>query len=225
MKRRPLRILITAGPTREYLDPVRFISNDSTGTMGLACAEAARRRGHQVTLVSGPIASKPPAAVRFFSVLTASEMLRILQKQWPASDALIMTAAVCDFRPQKRNSQKMSKQGKRIFILKLAKNPDILKTLSAKKGDRCLAGFALETKRGIEDGLKKLKEKKLDLIICNWAARESPPFGQGKTTVAILGKDGSQRWLRGALKKEVAKALVDKIEQICYQKKMKGGNL
>lgn len=224
MKRRPLRILITAGPTREYVDPVRFISNESTGTMGLACVEAARRRGHIVTLVSGPGVPPPSVGIRFSPATTACEMLGVLEKKWPASDALIMTAAVSDFRPQKKSSEKISKQGKRIWSLKLVQNPDILKTLSVKKGKRCLAGFALETKKGTRRGWLKLKEKKLDVLVCNWARREKSPFGNNKITVTLLDKSGKEMWLRGVYKRTVAKALVDKIEQICYQKRMKGGD-
>jgi len=225
MKRRPLRMLITAGPTREYWDPVRFISNESTGTMGMACAEAARRHGHQVTFIKGPVVPDPPDRIQTVSVTTACEMLSVLKKKWPGSDALIMTAAVSDFRPQKKSPEKIGKQGKRIWSLKLVQNPDILKTLSVKKGSRCLAGFALETKKGIRRGWLKLKEKKLDVLVCNWARRKKSPFGNNKVTVALLDKSGKARWLRGVYKKTVAKALVDKIEQICYQKRMKGGDL
>ncbi len=227
-------MLITAGPTREYLDPVRFFSNESTGTMGLACASEAYQRGHQVKLVCGPGvcvpgAKTPPLFFKkekgfLFSVVTAREMLAVLQRHWRWADALIMAAAVSDFRPRRRVMGKISKAKRETMVLTLVRNLDVLKILSHRKENRCLVGFSLETRKGLRNSCKKLREKKLDLVVCNWLNMESLPFGNRKTTVVILDREGNCQWLKNTPKTKVAKALVDKIEQICYQKRMRGGD-
>lgn len=222
--------MITAGPTREHLDSVRFLSNESTGTMGLSCASEAYRRGHSVKLVCGPgVKMLSPffkkETASFFPAVTAREMLALLQRHWRWADALIMAAAVSDFRPHRRVIGKISKEKRETMTLTLVRNPDVLKILSRRKKNRCLVGFSLETRKGLNRSYKKLQEKKLDLIVCNWLRKESLPFGSRKTTVVIMDSEWNCQWLKNTLKTKVAKALVDKIEQICYQKKMEGGEL
>ncbi len=225
MKNPPLRILVTAGPTREYLDPVRFISNESTGVMGVACTQEAYQRGHEVKLICGPVSLPEEERGNFamIPVVTAREMLSALQRELSRADALIMAAAVADFRPARKAVGKMSKEGKKKLTVKLVRNPDILKILSRKKGARCLVGFSLETKKGIKNGWRKLQEKRLDLIVCNRFEGYQVPFGDREVTVALLDREGRKEWLRGVSKAEVAKALLDKVEQICYQRRGKGG--
>ncbi|MBI1975895.1 MAG: phosphopantothenoylcysteine decarboxylase [Candidatus Omnitrophica bacterium] len=223
MKRRLLRILVSAGPTREYWDPVRFLSNESTGAMGVACVKEITRRGHRATLVNGPMTVRPPAGIRTVPVITTQQMLKELRRYWDRSDALIMTAAVSDFRPAQRMRSKIQRRAKERVVLPLLRNPDILKKMARGRGDRCLAGFSLETVKGIARGQEKLREKKLDLVVCNWIGKDRTPFGEKRTTAAILDRQGTVQWLKEASKTKVAAALVDKIEQMCYQRKQKGG--
>jgi phosphopantothenoylcysteine decarboxylase/phosphopantothenate--cysteine ligase len=160
------RILVTAGPTREPLDPVRFISNPSSGKMGFALAEACRDLGAQVTLVSGPVALADPAGVTVVRVQTAMQMLAACQKAYARADALIAAAAVSDFRPSRALARKKKKDGK-AEVLDLAPNPDILLTLSKRKGRRVLVGFAAETDALLKNAQAKLKAKNLDLLVAN----------------------------------------------------------
>lgn len=161
-----MRVLVTAGPTREYLDAVRFLSNASSGKMGFACARAAARAGHDVTLVTGPVALPDPAGVRTIRVVSADEMYRAVMKAYPRIDAAIMTAAVGDYRPAERFAGKLKKKSATL-TLKLVRTRDILKEMGRKKGDRILVGFALEVQDAIHQALVKYKKKNLDYVVLN----------------------------------------------------------
>lgn len=161
-----MRILITAGPTREFLDQVRFISNPSTGRMGYAIAEEAARRGHAVTLVSGPVEVQPPAGVELRRVVSALEMLAECERVFDAADCAIMCAAVCDYRPVTRAAKKLPKATTRI-TLELEPTPDICACLGAKKAGRVVIGFALEDHDHQAHAEAKLVRKRCDAIVLN----------------------------------------------------------
>lgn len=179
------RLVITAGPTREALDPVRFLSNESSGRMGWALARAARRRGARVTLVHGPTGRPAPRGVRAVPVTSAREMLAATLRAARGADAVVGAAAVADWRPAVLQKSKIKKSGPPP-TLRLVANPDILKTLSKnRRGVRPrLAGFALETDRLLDNARKKMTEKKLDLIVAN---------GPG-----ALGADRTDAWILSA---------------------------
>jgi phosphopantothenoylcysteine decarboxylase/phosphopantothenate--cysteine ligase len=196
MVSKKVKILVSAGPTREYIDPIRFISNPSTGKMGYLIANYGRKNGFDVILVSGPTYLEPPEGVKLVKVETAIEMKKEILKYFPKVDLLIMSAAVSDWRPYKKFKHKIKR--KKGWSLKLIPNPDILKEVSkVKREDQKVVGFALEVENIIKNAKKKLNEKKLDLIIGN-----SPEFfGEGKkSTVYFIFKDG--RILRFKIKKE-----------------------
>ena len=178
------RVLVSAGPTREFLDPVRYLSNPSTGKMGYAIAEACAAAGAEVLLVSGPTALETPAGVTRVDVVTAQEMLEACESAFERCDAFIACAAVSDFRPATVAAQKKKKQGSTTESLRLVANPDILKTLSRRKGARVLVGFAAETQKLLEHGQAKLEAKKLDLLVAN-------PVDQGRG----FGSDDNEAWL------------------------------
>lgn len=162
-----LRILITAGPTREFFDPVRFISNRSSGKMGYALARAARRYG-RVTLVSGPVALKVPAGVEFVPVTTAAEMARTVLRRAKQCDVIVMAAAVCDYRPTQMARSKIKKSRLDIGLtLELEPTTDILAELGRRKARQILVGFAAETDRLVANARDKLRRKNLDLIVAN----------------------------------------------------------
>ena len=184
------RILVTAGPTRESLDPVRYLSNHSTGEMGYAVAREARRRGCQVTLISGPVALKAPAGVEMVYISSALELERACKKHFLLNDALVMSAAVCDFRPISVSRQKMKRQGQLCLTLK--KSPDILATLAARKKQQIIIGFCLETEHWLRRARLKLIEKKLDGIVANRLSSRYSPFGDIKADVAFLDRSSKE---------------------------------
>lgn len=162
-----LRILITAGPTREYIDPVRFLSNDSSGRMGFALAEEAKTRGHFVTLIHGPVDISAPEGVKLFPVVSADEMFRACRRAWPRHDVLIMAAAVADYRPRMASTIKIKKQ-KAELTLELEPTVDILETLAAqKRKNQRVIGFALEDRKPRQRARDKLMRKRLDAIVLN----------------------------------------------------------
>ena len=161
-----MRFLITAGPTREYLDPVRFISNASSGRMGLAIARAALRRGHQVTLILGPIQARPPKAARIIRVETTEQMAQACFKNFARTDCAIMSAAVCDYQPAQRYAKKIKKQHGKM-TLQLKTTTDILTELGRQKQRQLLIGFALQTHAARANALAKLKKKNLDYVVAN----------------------------------------------------------
>ena len=164
-----MHFLITAGPTREYLDPVRFISNPSSGLMGLTLARAALRRGHRVTLVLGPVPARPPRKARVIRVETAEQMAQACLKVFPKVDCVIMAAAVCDYRPARTRKSKI-KKGPAPTTLHLRPTIDILTQLSRRRTRQLLIGFALETDAPETRALAKLRTKKLDYIVANTPA-------------------------------------------------------
>jgi phosphopantothenoylcysteine decarboxylase/phosphopantothenate--cysteine ligase len=161
-----MRVLVTAGPTREYLDDVRFLSNASSGKMGFACAAAAAKAGHDVTLVTGPVGLPDPKGVRTIRVVSAAEMHRAVMKAYPKVDAAIATAAVGDYRPAWRFDGKLKKHSGAL-TLKLVRTRDILQEMGKRKGGRILVGFALEVQDGVRHAMEKYRKKNLDYIVLN----------------------------------------------------------
>jgi len=205
--------LITAGPTREYLDAVRFISNPSTGKMGFALAQEARRRGAKVYLVSGPTHLPPPWGVEYIPVTTAMEMFKRVVDLYPGVDVVIKAAAVADFRPKPlvEEGTKLKKEGKERLVLELEANPDILALLGEKKERQVLVGFAAESQDLLENAQAKLARKNLDLIVAN---EVSSGFASDTNRVAIVRKDGSLRHLPTMAKEAVAEAILDEVEAL-----------
>jgi phosphopantothenoylcysteine decarboxylase / phosphopantothenate---cysteine ligase len=211
LKKRDLgseKLLITAGPSREPLDPVRYISNRSSGKMGYALARAAVRRGAEVTLISGPTALEPPPGARLISVTTAAEMRDAVIKEFAQCTAIVMAAAVADYRPARVADQKM-KRGKEPVELRLEPNPDILKELSDKKDGKLLVGFAAETEELTANAEKKLREKNLDMIIANNVAEAGSGFDGDTNIATILDRTGAKRSLPLMSKDELADCIYD----------------
>lgn len=204
------RVLVTAGPTHEAIDPVRFLANGSTGTMGYALAAAAARRGAEVTLVSGPTALPTPDGVRRVDVTSADEMHAAVQRHADA-DLVVMAAAVADYTPAEPSDRKV-KKGDDDLTLRLRRTPDILAALGERKRDgQTLVGFALETHDGIEHARGKLERKNLDWIVLNHANEAGAGFGPGTNRVTVLGRDGSAEELDRMPKVAVAEAILDRV--------------
>lgn len=201
-----LRFLITAGPTREFLDPIRFISNRSSGKMGYALARAARRHG-KVTLVSGPVALKPPTGVTFAPVTTAHEMAEAVLSH--DADIVIMTAAVCDFRPRRVAARKIKKAGF-SGVLELVPTVDILATLGKRKRHQLLVGFAAETDSLEANAQEKLRRKNLDLIVANDARAMEAETNQ----VTLLYRDGRVERLPEMSKARVAREILRRVSKL-----------
>jgi len=211
-KNKKLNILISAGPTQEPLDPVRFISNYSTGFLGYAIAKEAKGRGHRVVLVSGPTSLAKPKGTRIVNVQTAQQMQRALNQKFSWCDSLIMTAAICDFRCAKKPKNKIKRGMKTTLTLKFKTNPDILKGLGRKKGHKLLVGTALETKAPKRDAQRKLREKNLDIIVATSVTAKSYPFGNARMDAIIIDKHGKTRRLKAAKKPYLARILLDSLE-------------
>jgi len=210
-----LRILVTAGATLEPLDPVRYMSNRSSGKMGYALARAARMRGAKVTLVSGPTALKPPRDVALSRVKTTEEMRRAVLAECQQYDVIIKAAAVLDWRPKETSEHKI-KKGRGVQTLELIENPDILAELGCSRGNsRCLlVGFAAETQDLIANAQEKLKKKNLDLIVVNDVSREDAGFEADTNAVKIVYRDGRMEELPLMPKGEVADQLLDRIKTL-----------
>jgi phosphopantothenoylcysteine decarboxylase/phosphopantothenate--cysteine ligase len=202
------RFLVTAGPNREPIDPVRYLSNRSSGKMGYALARAGLRRGAAVTLVSGPTSLEPPAGARLISVTTAAEMRRAVLDEFPNCTAVIMAAAVSDFRPSQSSSSKL-KRGKGPWELRLEPNPDILKEIGAKKDGKLLVGFAAETDDLTANAKKKLREKNLDMIVANDVTQEGSGFDGDTNIATIVDRSGASRALPLMTKDELADQILD----------------
>ncbi len=207
-------VLVTAGPTREELDPVRYLSNYSSGKMGYAIARAARRRGARVILVSGPTALAAPAGVELVPVVSARQMREAVLARLEEATVVIKAAAVADYRPAMRAEQKIKKGVEGALILPLEKNPDILAELGRNKGNRLLIGFAAETVDLVENARKKLTEKNLDLIVANDVSRSDAGFDVDTNAVRLLYRDGSGEELPLLGKDEVADQLLDRIARL-----------
>lgn len=199
-----MRFLVTAGPTREALDPVRYLSNRSSGRMGYAVAAALREAGHEVALVSGPVALAQPPGLEFVQVETALEMLAACQKLWPACDGVFAVAAVADYRPIRYAERKLKRRSGEGRIVELAPNPDILATLAAEKERRLAVGFALESDNGEMEARRKLEQKHLDFICLNGPEAQ----GAASSSLLLISRDGTRQPLGPLPKEELARALV-----------------
>lgn len=222
-----MRIVITAGPTREHLDPVRFLSNPSTGKMGFAIAAEAARRGHDVTLIAGPVSLETPKGVKRIDVVSAREMLAesekaLVVKRQASSvkhqTVFISTAAVADWRPAKCATKKL-KKGQMSSTLKLVRNPDILKTLSkltkpsklSKPSKPSLIGFAAETNDVLSEAARKCREKGLSFIVANDVTKKGCGFGTDTNKVTFVFPNGTMKKFPLMTKRLVAKRILDEV--------------
>ncbi len=210
-------ILVTAGPTREFLDPVRFLTNRSSGKMGYELAEEALRRGAEVVLVSGPTNLFPPSRAELKQVQTAEEMKKEVLKHFPKADIVIMSAAVSDFMFAKAVSNKVKKE-KLGENIKIAPTPDILVELGRKKGSKVLVGFAAETEDVVNNALKKLKKKGLDLVVANNVQAEGIGFESDFNQVSIVFPGGKSIQTDKMTKIEISQIILDKVEEIVGKK-------
>lgn len=203
-----LRVVVSAGPTREYLDPVRFISNPSSGKMGFAVAQEAQKRGAQVVLVSGPVQLPDPAGMQVVHVESALQMYEAVLEAAREADIVVMTAAVADYRAAEAKSEKEAKTAGEVNI-HLVPNPDILAALGGQKGNKVLVGFAMETHAGVERAAAKAGRKNADFILLNYPTREGTSFGGDDNQVTLVRPDGTfADWPRMS-KREVASRLLD----------------
>ena len=211
-----VHFIVTAGPTREYLDPVRFLSNPSTGRMGFAVARAARRAGHGVTLIAGPVALRTPQGVARVDVVSARDLLAAVQRVLASSPAgrpvcLVMTAAVADWRPARCAAKKLKKR-EMSGSLRLVRNPDVLKTIAGRvrrSGIRkVLIGFAAETGDPSAEASRKCREKGLDLVVANDVTAPGAGFGVGTNRVTFVRPDGTLERLPLLGKDAVARRIV-----------------
>ncbi|PQO38324.1 phosphopantothenoylcysteine decarboxylase [Blastopirellula marina] len=198
------RILITSGPTRQYIDPVRYLTNASSGRMGCSLAEAALAAGHEVVIVSGPVSVTYPSEAIVKWVTTTEEMLDVARKQFETCDGLIGVAAPCDYRPEFVQGQKISKTGQPL-VLELIETPDIVATLGAEKGSRWVVGFALETEDRRFRALVKLEKKSCNLMVLNGPEAMNSDDNQ----VEVLAKDGTVVASLSGSKPEVAARIMD----------------
>ena len=207
------KVLVTAGPTREKIDPVRYITNRSTGKMGYAIAEEAARMGADVTLVSGPVTLDPPAGVHVVKAESAEDMYREVMAKAPAQDIIIKTAAVADYRPKVIHTQKMKKQPGNLQI-ELERTKDILKELGRTKEGQILVGFAAETHDMEHYAAAKLEKKNADMIVANNVASEGAGFGTDTNIVTIFKKDGSKKEMPLMSKNEVACTILAEVASL-----------
>jgi phosphopantothenoylcysteine decarboxylase/phosphopantothenate--cysteine ligase len=203
-------VLVTAGPTCEDLDPVRFISNRSSGKMGYSVAEAAARRGAKVVLISGPTALETPQGVERTDVRTAEEMLRAVRARFPSASIAIFAAAVADYRPAEPATAKIKRKNEALTI-RLEPNPDVLATMAKEKGDRLVVGFAAETDHVAENARKKLTQKNADLIVANDVTAEGAGFDVETNVVTIFSRDALDLPLPRMTKAEVAQRILDEV--------------
>jgi phosphopantothenoylcysteine decarboxylase/phosphopantothenate--cysteine ligase len=211
------RVLVTAGPTYEPIDPVRFLGNRSSGKMGFALANAAGLRGADVTLISGPVALRTPRNARRINVQTAIEMQSAVHKEFPTTDLVIMAAAVADFTPVSLATEKIKREPNRGIVLELKKNPDILKSLGEQKTHQVLVGFALETNNGPENAVHKLTDKHLGAIVLNNPKEEGAAFGDDTNVVTIIMADGHVERLPRMSKFDVANKILDRVVPLMKQ--------
>lgn len=204
-----LKVLVTAGPTQEALDPVRFISNHSTGKMGYAIAKMAMLRGADVTLVTGPVSLTPPMFVQTVPVVTAAEMYEAVMARAKQQDIIIKAAAVADYRPAEVAEEKIKKDGD-CASLALEKTTDILAELGKNKGNTILCGFSMETEHMLENSRKKLKQKNLDMIAANNLRQEGAGFGVDTNVLTLITAD-KERQLALMSKEEAANCLLEEL--------------
>ena len=208
---RGLKVLVTAGPTREPIDPVRFITNRSSGKMGYAIAEAARDMGAEVTLVTGPVSLTPPAGARVLPVETTEDLLRVMQAEAPAQDIIIQAAAPADYRPVEVAAQKIKKKAGDPLTLVMAETPDVAKAVGqARRDDQFIAGFAAETEKVTEHALEKLDRKRLDMIIANDVTRPGAGFDVDTNIITVITREGAKEFPMMS-KKDAAKVILSEI--------------
>ena len=204
------RVIVTAGPNCEPIDPVRFITNRSTGKMGFALARIAHQRGAEVTLVSGPTALAAPLGVRLCSVRTALEMQQAVLAHYPRATIVVSAAAIADYRPAQIATQKLKKKDA-DFSIPLDRNPDMLAGLGRDKGNRLLVGFATETENVLQNAERKLRSKNLDMIVANDVTQEGAGFAGDTNIVTLLDRTGQQEPLPLMSKDAVAHAVYDRL--------------
>ncbi len=203
-------ILITAGGTREYIDPVRYISNASSGRMGYALAAAAIKAGFKVTLISAPTNLRPPKGAKVIDVVTSGQMFKTVQAEFEKCDCLIMAAAVSDYKPATSSAYKIKKD-QAVMTLKLARTMDVLKWVGrSKKASQIIVGFALEDTNLLANAEKKLKTKKLDMIVAN----EPSAIGSNKSTIHIKTKNTDWQTFENATKAVSAKRIISRLQNI-----------
>ena len=203
-------VLVTAGPTREAMDPVRYISNRSSGKMGYAVAEAAVRRGAHTVLVSGPTALQPPAGAEHIAVTSGAEMREAVLARFPEATVIVKAAAVADYRPQAQSAQKVRSKARELSIT-LVPTDDILAEIAKRKDGRILVGFAAETEELRSHARDKLAAKRLDLIVANDVTLENSGFDSDYNTVLILGRNGLERQLPRLRKSDVANEILNEV--------------
>jgi phosphopantothenoylcysteine decarboxylase/phosphopantothenate--cysteine ligase len=208
-----VKVLVTAGPTHEHIDPVRYITNPSSGKMGYALAEAVRERGAHAILVSGPTSLPSPAGVETIRVDTAAEMAKAVFDKAGACKVVIGAAAVSDYTPEWAADQKIKKKPS-DFTLKLKPTLDIIGELGKHKGRRLLVGFSVETRDLIENSLKKLKSKNLDMIVCNDVTQAGAGFATDTNIVTILDKKGGSEQLPQMSKLQTAHRILDRVHEL-----------
>lgn len=202
------RILITAGPTYENIDPVRFIGNHSSGKMGYALAAACREQGAEVVLVSGPVSLPAPAGVERVSVTSACQMLEASRRAFAGCHAAIFCAAVADYAPAVVAESKIKREGAEIMCIELKRNPDIAASLSKEKGKRLTVGFALETDNGADNARRKLEVKNLDWVVLNRLGDPGAGFGGDTNSVTLFSRGGEELSFPVKSKQEVARDIV-----------------
>lgn len=211
------KLVVTAGPTVAPIDPVRFVTNHSSGKMGFSIAHEAALRGAEVTLVAGRVQRPTPVGVSRVDVATTAEMLAAIEALMPKSDGLIMAAAPADYTPAEYHEEKIKKAGDEL-VLAFRKNPDILKTLKPILSDKIVVGFAAESHQLLENAERKLKEKNLDFIVANNIAGKDTAFRSDYNAATIIYKDGHQEVIPRQLKTELADKILDEIQHIRCQK-------
>ncbi|MGD2017181.1 MAG: phosphopantothenoylcysteine decarboxylase [Planctomycetota bacterium] len=205
-----LHVLVTAGPTREHIDPVRYLSNESSGRMGFEIARAAAAAGHRVTLIAGPVHLETPPGVERVDVVSALDMLAAMEEHFPGADAIYMAAAVGDFRPRERleGKWKRKEEDGAGAVLELVENPDLLATVARDKGPRRVIAFALETSDGPRRAAAKLVRKNADYIVLNGASA----LNAATSTVTVMDAGGELWRAEGRPKEETAVRLVALLE-------------
>ncbi|MBA3061947.1 MAG: bifunctional phosphopantothenoylcysteine decarboxylase/phosphopantothenate--cysteine ligase CoaBC, partial [Atribacteria sp.] len=207
-------VLVTASCTREPIDKVRFISNYSSGKMGFALAKIARARGARVILITGPTSLPAPRGITTISIESAEEMKKEVFKYFSEADIIISAAAVADFRPKEIFAGKLKKEKNKNPLIELERTPDILYELGKKKGDKILVGFAAETENLAANALKKLKEKRLDLIVANDISAKEAGFGSDRNRARLINSKGTARELSLMPKIDMAEKILDEILKI-----------
>ena len=208
-----LKALITAGPTIEWIDPVRIVTNRSTGKMGYALARAAWRRGAEVTLVTGPTHLDPPKGIEVITVNTAEEMREAVLNNYREKDMVIKAAAVSDYKPLRKTQEKEKKKAIPITV-EMIPTPDILAELGKDKGDITLVGFAAETTDHIANAMDKIKKKNLDLIVVNDVSREDRGFAADSNEVKMIDREGNEEAVPLMSKEDVADRILDRVKRL-----------